>query len=845
MSLAPNQISFINISVSGEGMAPKVWTWDAHTACLSCSHNSPPSAPTATTFTDIPTSGAKTVQVLVVPQGENNNDIYYGEAQKQLNTGSDSVALTATNIGSTGGEGMVGGRFYRAGGVNPTIRMRAFAHPVVNGVERPPMAMWTSDMVAGWFQVFFIDGFRFSYVNELDKNDVIFSAATLPEMKAAATGQNSKGIWGTPPYYGSSSSTNPTGLRGKRHFVLGHFGDATSIASRYACKESGITDSEVFDPYSFSGVLGLKLLNYDGAGYDDTTTPYKMGPINVTASVGFCGTTANSFSTVLYYRPNYPNKESRAFGINGPFRMISDVGEGDFHLREDTEGIKSVAGSVQTTLGWRFLPGTGSAIDGAVIFARAGQLESDGGGPNGIQCASLEPQGFRQVGPSVPWSSSPVSQVVTEAHLSSAGLNPYALPALNFVICPYKDGANIDGSRRYYKPIIAKGPSSNGGSNGSEPAFYFSLVPDSFDDAFGDTVACRKYWIELFKPDGTAYTPTASTNLYFNAWSTGGSPTVTSWTTNNCTTTSTSTIPVTATSTVFSIKGSGSGTSLFKMTINRTSGGGSGGGNSGDMSNYKWLAYDDGGIPDTTTSTFVVQGGTPMTKGSCNSIYIRRNGASGLTTDTTSFTPITLTRSGTLPGNYYFDSQCSGSPITSASLGANDPYRVVYYRPKTEAGSVSLDVANGGTTGSLAAVPLQKWEPYDFFSSVGAVQSCKTVNISVRNDSTTSVSFKRNVPIQYTISTADEPVDVYTSFSDCQAGSASGSKYKGQAVNGTPLVYTETTSSYSSSLELFIRNVGTAASNASVTIGLSVTGAAPAITGSITPSVSDTVSGTP
>jgi len=649
-------------------------------------------------------------------------------------------------MGTLGLEGRVAGRYLRSDGTAPTGRVRMILHPTVNGVDRPPMALFTTDIIAGWFSLFFVEGMNFTYVIEATQ-EKIFDKTNLTAI--ASTTSSYKAVYKLPDFYERRDSNLTEGFfRSASQHVFGFFGGGASLAgSAQSCYPTSGFSSNVY-----SDIYGKDYL-----WFSTSPSPTQMGPSAGGVSDSTCATpTVNSYVTQLHYRPEYPDRsEDRSFGIKGPFRYLTDKGPGDFVERVENLGDNTDVTSSWVRLTWRYLPYTSGLIDGVTIYMKTGYMSDGGGGPFGTDCQRIAYKGYDSLGD---FTYGTTSTLIDQTDLPS-GISRFALPYSNFVLCPYKEGAGPGGTRYYYTSGVVSRPTVYVSANATE---IYAIVPDVYANYLIDsTTPCRKYWLHVMDTTGTLVTPSSSSPVYIqqNPLDASGES-VQVWSDASCST-SLSSITPSATSNAFYLSRSGTGgvTEISAYAPN-------------SFSRSIFIA-GSGTASTTGYAGLSARVPSPLTyvRGSCSPLYLSRDN-SGLTTSTTSVSMSSLSGP-----ELYYDSYCNGATVDPATLNilSNEFYKVLYFKPTTiGAGNIGA-TPTVGIAASVVGMTYIDHIPAQLYLPVSpTLSACASYAVEVQNASSQKVplNIKQTVTLNFT-STSAFDIKIYDSLSECTSTSSS------------------------------------------------------------------------
>lgn len=416
---AVTSVTHIVINVRGP-LIPSdiVWNWDAHQGGAIV-------APPSSIVLDVPKGADRLFQILVVQENESGNmQFLYGDAIKTLASANEDVMISVTSIGGgSGTEANVGGRYINADGSFPTGALDLMFQPP--GTGRPAMKIFSTTMIAGWFQLFLIDGAPFSYrwvhdgtylYNGVGYTDAEFSPAASSNLNYKVHFKIPQGYG----YYQKDGGVYVTETRAASRMVAGYFGPGAATYGKKVCYSASSnidsmytdiahTTPMVYDPNTTNTAKAIRLNNEGGLPASDSQC-----------------TSGVAFTDRLMIDGKYAGSgKDRAFGFRNVFISPSNA---------STITNAYNAGTQELTLSWNTLPDVSNVIDGFTVYAHptfSGSMETGG---DGVDCDKLQGLGFSWVGDT---ASNNITFPVTATNQATT----------KAAVCPYKN--NYAGKAKY------------------------------------------------------------------------------------------------------------------------------------------------------------------------------------------------------------------------------------------------------------------------------------------------------------------------------------------------------------------------------------------------------------
>lgn len=421
------QTAFINIHVPGAATIVKKYNYEGMGIAKG--------SDIEFSVENVPNTAGTLVQFLGVFEDDTGvMDFSYGDALL-----ANSVAnITANSAGTAAAQGQISGRLLAS--TPKSGRMTAYYTPTANPAY--PMAVETSDIVDGWFNVFALDGGAINALTyKLDDGTTVFNNMYLSS--------GSLYIDGNPV----SSSTYllkvsyPTTYR--QHYINGV---PSSVKARpkttlyYGFLNGGLapsTPNKICYPQFNEGIIGIyssAALNsyvsymYTGGSVNDITVTGGTAVANNNFITGN-GTCAPSTSDNLFFIPQMAQQDvEKASMVMPPFTAVQPQVMGSEWLSTSTTVS---GGNTDYTFKWAYLPSiTTSHVSGADILKYPSVANSSGD----QTCDSLIGQGAEVAG-----SESGV--VTTKTVTVGSG-------SWNFAVCAYQ---TIAGVKKYYKNFLRSG----------------------------------------------------------------------------------------------------------------------------------------------------------------------------------------------------------------------------------------------------------------------------------------------------------------------------------------------------------------------------------------------------
>ncbi|MCB0351352.1 MAG: hypothetical protein KDD38_09230, partial [Bdellovibrionales bacterium] len=462
-----DKLNHVIINVRGPGISkPLYLSWDGH--------DSAAAAPTSFAM-DIPTGSARLFQALMVMQDTTTGGMsfYYGDLEATVDSSTNSVTVVTSAIASPSGDGQVTGRMKNTGEPYYTGSIAVNFSPV-NG--RPPMLIEKSEVFAGWFSLFALDGISFNYIRN-DGLEFFGAPKDVGALHAAAVVANATPQLAitVPSYWESHDSpTDPREVRMESTNVYGWFGSDSSNSSKKVCYYSGSTvDLErayTADAPSTSTLQWNHMTFRDAGGAADASGPAASGQ-------GTCGGTQN-FIDVISLDPRSVTRSDGATGFKGPYSRYDYTSNGGGFLSG------TVTGST-ITMNWNYLPDvaeslpTTKGVAGSDLFMRVipsgfnGNTEEFRGNDDNVNCAGLSGYGFSKL-------ASIAMPNTFYSFNGSSIMTAQSQGRVQYVLCPY---SMASGAKTFYSTAIYEG--GYGGGGGGPVQVQFQMASSSFAEGVG------------------------------------------------------------------------------------------------------------------------------------------------------------------------------------------------------------------------------------------------------------------------------------------------------------------------------------------------------------------------
>ncbi|MBF0315401.1 MAG: hypothetical protein HQK52_18415 [Oligoflexia bacterium] len=409
--LSPQQKSLVNgevivyvvLNVSGPGMAPLFWNWEAHNRVNNALADAPASIDLL-----VPSGTPRLVQALIVTESSDSSGLqsnnamtfYYGDVSTSI-SGATTVSVTATLAGRANNSIDFSGRYLTSDQSGPTGHIEVLMNPP-NG--SPPMRIEETYIASGWFNFFAIDTVPFSYRIK-ESGEYIFQQITSSSPLFASSERVMKiniPYMTYKYFYNGTATTSNQGDSGA--FIFGFWGPGSS--GKVICYKDSNGDYVHRFLDSISGNTGglFNAQNQSVRWYNNYVADHLSrlsGGIGLSQNPSACASSNAYSSNLLFNYKKFKNGRYSAIGINPPFTIpllselySNDKQEGDLFSRFLTFDYQP-SGDRKLRLRWRYLPGTQSFISGMDLYYKPGAGNNTNSGPGDKYfCFNAESQGF-------------------------------------------------------------------------------------------------------------------------------------------------------------------------------------------------------------------------------------------------------------------------------------------------------------------------------------------------------------------------------------------------------------------------------------------------------------------
>lgn len=474
-SYAAGSVNVIVINVTGPGISPPIfYQWQG-------SHNSSvASVPPSTIDLTVPKGDGRLIQALVVmnpPEGESGSIFLYGDSVASFSGDTTEVAITTLPLGNaSAGDAQIAGRYLATPTMGPTGKINVYYQ--IPG--KPKMLVDNhSEMFAGWFRVFGIEGGTLEYM--LSDGSSLFGgpiAVDSPQLLTTGADSSRTLRMVTPAHYRKYGSGGAISMEGAGHSVYGFFGPGSS--GKQICYKSTVGTV----PYAYSDAAGTTELNWDPVTASPASDDVFIEVVNgVRGGVGTGTTDASTmcsmggltrYSDFISVNEKQATSHDQVLGFKGPFQVQTNNNGGSL--------LSTSVASNTLTVSWKFLPGVqasaGSGIAGVDIF---GRVEVAGAGNNenyraddGVNCGGIESYGFTFFG-NQPSNSDPtvLPMSATISSIPADFSTAFASGLTTVVVCPYSMDAQ---GKHYFSSAAIAYPNSGGGGGGLPMATSLEIV---------------------------------------------------------------------------------------------------------------------------------------------------------------------------------------------------------------------------------------------------------------------------------------------------------------------------------------------------------------------------------
>ena len=421
------QTAFINIHVPGSATIVKKYNYE--------NQNIAKGSDIEISVDNVPQVTGTLVQFLGVFEDDTGvMDFSYGDAYL-----ANSVAnITASSAGTATAQGQISGRLLAS--TPKSGRMTAYYTPTANPAY--PMAVETSDIVDGWFNIFALDGGATNALTyKLDDGTVVFNNLYLSSgalyINGSSVSSSTYVMKVSYPTTYRQDYTNgvPSGVKARPKTTLfyGYFnGGLAPSTPNKVCYPN--FDEGVIGIYATSALANYVNYKYTGGSASDITVAGGTGVANDNFITGN-GTCTPATSDHLFFIPQMAQQDiEKATMVLPPFTAVQPQVMGSEWL---TVLTTANGGNTDYSFKWAYLPSlTASQITGVDILRYPSSLGSSGD----TTCDSLIAQGAVIAG-------SETGTVSTKTVTVSSG-------SWNFAVCAYQTTAGV---KKYYKNFLRSG----------------------------------------------------------------------------------------------------------------------------------------------------------------------------------------------------------------------------------------------------------------------------------------------------------------------------------------------------------------------------------------------------
>ncbi|MCB0415949.1 MAG: hypothetical protein KDD50_16545, partial [Bdellovibrionales bacterium] len=357
---------------------------------------------------------------------------YYGDILSRPINDNESVRINLNDIGSgSGKEIKIAGRYFNADGSTPTDIVAVTFKPP-NG--QPTMEIMQDIILAGWFNVFAVDGVTFDYYL-LKAQKSMFSVDDPFNSSSTEFGNASHRVRVyMPDYYRSSGEFEPSS-----EMIYGFYGSYVEANSNdfVSCYDNAVSSVNLLNAYQSDLSTPIQ---YDATISSGTTKMYPMGGGDGSGST--CLSSAKPNILNLYYL--YFNTSLRSLaGFAGPYAFMYSNGQ---YKVADTSSQTVNGPNTDINLTFLYLDGIYSAGIRTSLFVSDSET---------IQ--KFRPDGSEYVKCHALYLASQLTPLIirrydTSTETASGGTIPFSVVTSNLAnldgaLCPYIE--DVNGERSY------------------------------------------------------------------------------------------------------------------------------------------------------------------------------------------------------------------------------------------------------------------------------------------------------------------------------------------------------------------------------------------------------------
>lgn len=312
---APSQPFHVGISISWDGAAPIVWSWDSHCNQSATCTDAPPSS---FSFT-VPRGTNRLFQYIAVYQNsDQSRSFYYGDYQTDLNSDTANIPIVASLAQQAPQlEGRVAGRYSDASGHGPTGIVYATYTPPGG---KPPMPVIQSQIIDGFFEFTVLSGVPLDYILAAPNGAplTLFPQLSLESSLLNPTSQTPQVMRiRYPEYYRMNNTTLE--YEGPRAWILGFFGPGARSTQKicYNNTASGPVSNYYVD-MALQTHLGYNLTNAP-----NTQNVYVQGGGSPSSNIQSCESGQQYFDWMYLNHTLIAQGNDDFSGFVGPFTAQS------------------------------------------------------------------------------------------------------------------------------------------------------------------------------------------------------------------------------------------------------------------------------------------------------------------------------------------------------------------------------------------------------------------------------------------------------------------------------------------------------------------------------------------
>lgn len=454
MSMSPSDVSamsvavkFVTVSVTGVGMGEVSQQWFREAGAVN----------PVVTVDGVPRGAGRLVQVIAAGDDGSGMVFYYGEGRFDAEKDVVDVTVVMTALSNAAqGEADIEGRYLAAGGVGPTGHLKVMYKPSSNN---PPMTIFKTEMIAGWFSTMAPAFGEFTYVLE-ETGAVLFDRVNASNAGYVAKFQNGNPArnaliqipLATRPRWQTADPSDREVMIPRR-LIAGFFGDTSATSSKLLCYSSLPSDplQEVW-----AGTSSTQI-KWNGASIPPGASA-GIPNAGVAVASGTSTCSGDSYIDNLTFNHQGIRNRDKLLSFQGPFGL-ADVSNKRYALTSFAAGVM--------TVNWSYLPDVTNVISGVTVYKRNNHNAHDDQDiramMNGYNCGAITT--MTNMG-DVPVTHAQPEQFavngVTQAEYDNSNVQ--------VLLCPYTDSAK---GRQYWSSgmtVDLMGAGFGGGGMDMTPA---------------------------------------------------------------------------------------------------------------------------------------------------------------------------------------------------------------------------------------------------------------------------------------------------------------------------------------------------------------------------------------